>query len=62
MEMVEGRMPTQLVVWEHPMEMRMPAQGTPECPMRCDEAEQIGSSVPESSGVFVEMFVDGAVY
>jgi hypothetical protein len=46
------------------MEMRTPAQDTRERPMeaRCNGAKQIGSSVPESGGVFVEMFVDGVVY
>jgi hypothetical protein len=41
------------------MEERMPAQGTPGM---SDGAEQIGSSVPEYGGMFVEMFVDGVVY
>ena len=47
------------VVWEHPMEKRMPAQGTLGT---SNGAEQIGSSMQESGGMFVEMFVDGAVY
>jgi hypothetical protein len=47
------------VLHERLVEERMPAQGTPGM---SDGAKQIGSSVPEYGGMFVEMFVDGAVY
>ena len=52
-------MPAQLVVREHSMEMRTLTQGTLGT---SDGAKQIGSSVLESGGMFVEIFVDGVVY